>query len=133
MVSLWWLYFQPEDHLTTSDLPRALLWGYGQFFVFAGGALVAAGLGAWFDLLTHHSQIDSATAVLYLNLPVALFLVALFVIRDIWHSLGVRMAVLPLATVAVLAAGFAGYGPQVTAAILAAAVITRLSRGKGQA
>jgi len=83
VFALWWLYFiEDEDHLQTTALPRALVWGYGHIVVFAAGALVAAGLGAVMDVITHHSRIDAATASAWVAGPVALYLLGLWFIRD---------------------------------------------------
>lgn len=82
VFSLWWFYFVEPEHLKTTDLPRALLWGYGHVLVFGCGALVAAGLGAVMDVAGHHSEISATEANRWLAAPVAGYLFALWLIRD---------------------------------------------------
>ena len=98
---LWWLYFAESEHLETTELGRALIWGYGHILVFASGALVAAGLGAVMDAVTHHSHIDAVTAVRWVNAPVAGYLFGLWLIRDRFLSGMLRRHVLLAAAIVV--------------------------------
>ena len=50
--AMWWLYFSDEDHITSSDLKHALLWGYGHFVIFASAAAVGAGFGVLVDIIS---------------------------------------------------------------------------------
>lgn len=43
--SLWWLYFNEEDHLTSDKTSRVFSWSYGHFFIYASGAALVQGLG----------------------------------------------------------------------------------------
>ncbi|TMV69495.1 low temperature requirement protein A, partial [Thioclava sp. BHET1] len=79
---LWWIYFLEREHLASTALHRAILWGYGHVLVFASGALVAAGLGAVMDVLTHHSEARLAAANGWVAGPVAGYLFGLWFIRD---------------------------------------------------
>lgn len=82
VFALWWFYFVEPEHLKTTHLPRALVWGYGHVLVFGCGALVAAGLGAVMDVAGHHSEISATEANRWLAAPVAGYLFALWLIRD---------------------------------------------------
>lgn len=82
VFSLWWLYFLEAEHLVSNKLSTALVWGYGHVVVFFAGALLAAGLGAQFDVLSHHSKIGMALAGSYTGTAVALYLGGLWLVRD---------------------------------------------------
>ena len=99
VFSLWWIYFLEGEHLGTTDFRRAITWGYGHVIVFASGALVAAGLGAVMDALTHHSQIDGAIAARWVGVPVAGFLFGLWLIRDRFLAGAMRHLLLAAAIV----------------------------------
>ena len=81
VFAMWWLYFDhPVAHLLTS--PRlALLWGYGQYLIFASAAALGAGLAVDIDWQTHaahlgHLAVGYATAV-----PVAVYLLAVWTLH----------------------------------------------------
>lgn len=119
VFALWWLYFlESEDHLETSEFRRAIVWGYGHVIVFAAGALVAAGLGAVMDVVTHHSEIDASTASGWVAGPVALYLFGLWFIRDRFREGLLRQHLLLAGTAVVAALAFAGAPVSVTAVAL---------------
>lgn len=102
--SLWGLYFTDEDHLADDALKRALLWGYGHFAIFAAGAATGAGFAVFHEKASGHADISLQTASYSIAIPVAIYLLALWVVRDRFCVRGVRLAVLPAAVLAVLAA-----------------------------
>lgn len=122
VFALWRLYFlEGEDHLQTSNLPRALAWGYGHVVVFAAGALVAAGLGAVMDVAAHHSAIGLRAASTWVAAPVALYLGGLWFIRDRFLSGQMRRALLLWG--ALLLAALAAAGAPVPLAAVALVLI----------
>jgi low temperature requirement protein LtrA len=125
VFALWWAYFVEQDHLENRDFGRAFLWGYGHVFVFASGALLAAGIGAYTDALTHHAHIDARGALVFVNLPVAVYFLTLWLIRDRFHGLGWHGYVLPGAAVALVLAGAGGAPLPLTAVIAVAAAALR--------
>lgn len=126
---LWWLYFIETEHLTTRDLKRALFWGYGHFFIFLAGALLAVGLGAQMDYLTHHSKVAAAVPAAYVNGAVAPYLVSLWAIRDRYHALGWRGPVLLIAGVGFAVMALLGLRPEATALLCLVVLALRLQPG----
>jgi low temperature requirement protein LtrA len=130
---IWWLYFIETEHLTSRDLKRALLWGYGHFFIFAAGALLAVGLGAQMDYLTHHSKVARTVPAAYVNGAVALYLVTLWAIRDRFHTLGWRGPVLLIAGLGFAVMAVLGLPPEVTALACLLVLALRLQPGSRSA
>ena len=109
--SLWGLYFTREDHLFTredhladDELRRALIWGYGHFAIFAAGAATGAGFAVFHDVATGHAEISMRTASFAVAVPVAIYVAALWVVRDRFRLAGWQLAILPVAALAVLVA-----------------------------
>jgi low temperature requirement protein LtrA len=125
---VWWLYFLETEHLTSRDLSRALFWGYGHFFIFIAGALLAVGLGAQMDYLTHHSKVAVTVPAAYVNGAVALYYLALWAIRDRFHALGWRGLVLPLASIGFFVMAALGLPPVATALACLLTLALRLQR-----
>jgi len=125
VFALWWAYFVEQEHLASRDFGRAFIWGYGHVFVFASGALLAAGMGAYTDVLTHHAHIGARAALVFVNLPVAAYFLTLWAIRDRFQALGWHGYVLPCAAGALVAAEIAGAPLPVTAVIAVAAAALR--------
>lgn len=102
--SLWGLYFTREDHLADDELRRALIWGYGHIAIFAAGAATGAGFAVFHEVATGHAEIGMRTASFAIAVPVAIYVAALWVVRDRFHLAGWRLAILPVAALAVLVA-----------------------------
>lgn len=130
---IWWIYFIENDHLNSTALERAVLWGYGHVFIFASGAMLGAGLGIYLDVLTNHSSVDVETASLYINLPVAVYLTTLWVIRDQFFDIGLRRFVLIGAGILFVGLGIAGTAPWVSALVAVAVLIARFPIGRAVA
>ena len=82
VYSMWWLYFDRPAHDLLTSFRRAFLWGYGHYFVFASAAAVGAGLGVAVDQAGAHASISPLTAGLAVTVPVALFIVCLWILLD---------------------------------------------------
>jgi low temperature requirement protein LtrA len=79
---MWWVYFDwPPDDLLTS-LGKAIVWGYGHYFVFASAAAVGAGLAVAVGQATHEASISAMIAGYAVAWPVAIFLVSLWFLHD---------------------------------------------------
>jgi low temperature requirement protein LtrA len=101
--SLWGLYFTREDHLGDDALRRALLWGYGHFVIFAAGAATGAGFAVFHEVATGHAEIGMRTASFAVAWPIAIYLGALWMVRDRFCLTGWSLAILPATSLAVLA------------------------------
>lgn len=126
VFALWWLYFLEEEHLGTSAFWRALLWGYGHIFIFASGALLGAGLGAYMDVLTDHSKVTAGVAAAYVNAAVVIYLFTLWLIRDRFADRGWRCHVLLAGAVLFVLLAFAGPPPWVSALAAIGVLIARV-------
>ena len=104
--SLWALYFTNDDHLEDDAQRRALLWGYGHFVIFAAGAATGAGFAVFHDVTTGHADISYRTASYAISIPVAVYLLALWLVRDRFCCTGWKRALLVVSalTIAVLPA-----------------------------
>jgi low temperature requirement protein LtrA len=81
VFSMWWMYFDRPVHDLLTNLQTALVWGYGHYFVFGAAAGVGAGLAAAVDAATHHATISSTVAGAAVAVPVAIFILSLWVIH----------------------------------------------------
>lgn len=109
--SMWGLYFSAEKHLHRDELRHALLWGYGHFALFAAGAATGAGFAIMKDVTTNHAHVDMRVAAISVAIPVAIYVITLWIIRDRFHFNGVACWLLPLAALLVLAAGATAPAP----------------------
>jgi len=125
LFSMWWLYFSKsaEEFLNTKSA-ISFRWGYGHYFIFAAAAVVGAGLAVNIDHLTAHTALDNAGAAATVTIPVALYLLTLWIFHLRPHQIGTPHALLFLSgTAAVLAATFSPWPMLLSGVILALVVI----------
>lgn len=130
VFAIWWLYFAGEDHLPNGKKTALVAFGYGHLLVYAGVALVGAGLGAWLDVVDHHSKITSNEAIWFVAAPIACALLGIWLVRDQYHALGYRRAALPVAAGLVLLGAALSAPLWAIAAILVLALPLRLGFGR---
>ena len=104
VFSMWWLYFSAEEHLATSELSRALTWGYGHILIFASGAAVGAGFAVLVDIVTAHAEVELMVGNYAVAIPVALYFVGLWFVRDRFAFNSTAQYVLPVFAALVLVA-----------------------------
>jgi low temperature requirement protein LtrA len=136
VFAMWWLYFAKDAAQLLTSQVWAFVWGYGHYFVFGAAAAVGAGLEVNVDQAVGDTHIGSTTAAAAVTVPVALFLLAMWVLH--WSPRrGGRwqMAMAPVVAVAVLLATF---GPQpvlvtglLTAALVVANTLSARARMSG--
>jgi low temperature requirement protein LtrA len=128
VFAMWWLYFaKPAHEFLTASNRASYLWGYGHYFVFASAAGVGAGIAVNVDLVSHHAEgITAAVAAATITVPVAIFLLVLWLLQVRPHQAGRRQdALYPLTALLVLGAtpiGGAGLPVLVTGILLAGMV-----------
>ena len=105
VYSLWWLYFDRPAHDLLTSMRRAFVWGYGHYFVYAAAAAIGAGLGVAIDQAGAHGSIAPLTAGLAVSVPVATYLVCLWILLD-RPEYGWLRALGPIAAVIVLSTSF---------------------------
>jgi len=138
VLSMWWIYFDLAGRVELDSLRMAFVWGYGHYAIFAAAAAVGAGLVVSVDHATHHAGdeggVTSLTAGLTVTIPVATYLLALWLLRDVAAqrrlvdgSLVVGVAIV------VMAAAFTGHAVLLTGVILAALVAFKVIRRERRA
>ena len=129
VFSLWWLYFDRPVHDLLTTLRRAFVWGYGHYFVFASAAAVGAGLAIAVDQATGHADIGSRGAGLAVAIPVAVYLICLWVLHT--RPRGERIRYLgPLTALLVLLAPLTEHAIPLTGLLLAALLAVQLAAGR---
>ncbi|SBW27115.1 hypothetical protein FDG2_5178 [Candidatus Protofrankia californiensis] len=106
VFSMWWLYFDHPAHRFLSGTNRnAFLWGYGHYLIFSSAAAVGAGLAVAVDYATHRAHIGSGIAGGAVTVPVAVYLLSVWLLHVRPHRRGTRYdAGFPVTAGAVLAA-----------------------------
>ncbi|WIX78657.1 low temperature requirement protein A [Amycolatopsis carbonis] len=126
VFSMWWLYFDQPGHLRLVRHPSLLStssWGYGHYLIFASAAAVGTGLELAVDYDTHHSEISGLATALVVTVPVAVFLLSVWLLHIGPTNECREIAIgYPLTAVLVLAASF-GPAPIHVTAVLAAALV----------
>ena len=104
IAAMWWAYFK-HNAAEERDLQHdtAFLWGYGHYAVVAAVAAVGAGLNVAADLTHQEAEIGPITASLTVAVPVAIYLVAAWLVNRSGRAGAVLRPVL-LAVVLVLLA-----------------------------
>lgn len=125
VFSMWWLYFCKQEHLENQDLNRALIWGYGHFIIFASGAAVGAGFAVLVDIITHHAEVSLTTGDYAVAIPVALYMLGLWFVRDRFVLTGAARHVIVLFALLVLLAPLTPLALEGVAAFTALGVIAR--------
>jgi low temperature requirement protein LtrA len=119
VFAMWWLYFdQPAEELLTSQR-RAFQWGYGHLLIFASAAAVGAGLAVEVDVVTAHSPLSAAGGAAAVGVPVAAYLLSVWVLHIRPHHRG-RAQDLAFPATALLVLGAAALGALPLIALLLA-------------
>jgi low temperature requirement protein LtrA len=104
VFSLWWMYFAKPAHRLLVSNRRAFVWGYGHYFIFASGAGVGAGLAVNVDQLTGTAHLADWAAAATLTVPVAVFVLTVWLLHQRPHHTGIAHQVLPPAAAALVLA-----------------------------
>ncbi len=123
-LSMWWLYFSRDEHLGSIDLSRALQWGYGHAPLFAAGAAVGAGFSVLVDIVGGHASISLLAGDYAVAVPAAIYLLALWFVRDRFVLSGASQWVLPVFAALVLAIPLV-LGLEGVATVMALSVVAR--------
>jgi len=82
LFALWWLYFlEPAAEGLESKRGRSFYWGYGHYFVFGSLAALGAGLEVAVQQAAAHSEHAGTAAEYAIAVPVAVFLLMLYVLH----------------------------------------------------
>ncbi|HEX4250313.1 MAG TPA: low temperature requirement protein A [Pseudonocardia sp.] len=81
VFSMWWLYFDESAERLLESQEIALRWGYGHYLVFASVAAVGAGLEVAVDFDTGRTELAPLLAGLATAVPVAVFLLSVWLLH----------------------------------------------------
>lgn len=124
---MFWLYFCEHETLASDRNRLAIFWGYGHVLVFAAGAAMGAGIAAWLDLVSHHSHLAPGRIGLWIGVPLALYLFAIWMTRDLWLAgLGLRRWALLAMAAAILVLAFWGASPVLFVPLMVLALVWRV-------
>jgi len=133
VFSLWWIYFIENEHLRTDRRRHAFIWGYMHFFIFGAAAALGSGLAVYLDVVTHEAHLEASVAIYYIGIPIAVYLLALWVARDVFHDIGKMKPALPVMALAIIIATVLGAPPIVLAMLTGVCVFWRLPFSKTSA
>ncbi|TAJ47267.1 MAG: low temperature requirement protein A [Herbiconiux sp.] len=81
LFGLWWVYFlEPAHEGLEKNRRRSFLWGYGHYFIFAALAAVGAGLEVGVEAVGHHVEAPLVVVAYAVAIPVAVYLVMMWVL-----------------------------------------------------
>ena len=125
----WWVYFSLPGEQTVHRRERVFLFAHGHFLIFAPLAALGAGLHVAAYALEGKAEISSLGVVLSVAIPVALFILAIFVLyalltrtRDPFHLLLLALSTVVFAVVVLLAVAGASVAVCLVVLVLAPAV-----------
>ncbi len=127
---MWWMYFCREEHLQTSDLNRALVWGYGHFVIFAAGAAVGSGFAILVDIVAHKAHVGIVAGEYAVAIPVAIYMCGLWFVRDRFNLAGKVHFVLPAFAALILLVPPTPAGLESIAVLTATSVLARSYFGR---
>jgi low temperature requirement protein LtrA len=121
VASMWWIYFDRPQHDQTMTLGRSFFWGYLHYFIFASAAAFSAGVEVAVGEHLGESQLPHTAAGLTLTIPLAVFLVATWLVLDAVRRDVVQAIGIVLLTGAMVAAALLPDPPVGAAVIMVAA------------
>jgi low temperature requirement protein LtrA len=133
--AMWWLYFDmPLEKMAeaarrdfSAHLYGAFRWGYGHYLVFAGAAATGAGVAVSVARITAHSHLSRIGTALACTVPVACYLLAVWVLHAPFKPPTVlRNFGPPVGIVAILLSALSPQPVLLTGLILAVLVVLRV-------
>ncbi|WP_244871713.1 low temperature requirement protein A [Catellatospora sp. TT07R-123] len=129
VFAMWWLYFDRPAHDLITSTRAGFRWGYGHYLILAAAAAVGAGLAVSVDYDTHASHLSGPAAGYATAVPVAVYLLSVWMLHLRPRQRGPVVAATPVAAVLVLLAPLTGAPVHVIAAILAVLVAVVVATG----
>jgi low temperature requirement protein LtrA len=113
---MWWTYFViPHGDILHARRERSFGWGYGHIPLFGAIVAVGAGLHAGAYYLDHHSELTLTGTVLTVAIPLALYLLLLYVFyavvsrsADPFHLLLIALTVVAIVAPVLMASAGVG-------------------------
>ena len=127
-ASMWWIYFWPPHHLAIGSLTRSLRYGYTHYFIFAAAAAFSTGIEVEIDRMTGESQIGMLAASFTVSVPIAVFLLGVWLVAIREFADPLVNTVVPVGALLVLLDPVLPVPVTLTAGILALIVVTLVLR-----
>ncbi|UPO76869.1 low temperature requirement protein A [Arthrobacter sp. Helios] len=128
-AALWWIYFWPPHHHAISSFSRSLAYGYGHYFIFAAAGAFSAGIEVEIDVLTGHSELHPPWASFAYTVPLAVFVLGIWLLAIRPIADRIVNTVVPVAGVLVLVDPLIPVPFALTAMILAGTVAVLVWQG----
>ena len=119
LFSMWWIYFEQPGHERLTSLTASLKWGYGHYFVFAATAATGAGLAVAVDVERHVAHVGDLAAALATTVPVAVFVLVVWLLHLDHQRMRRVSAAFPVAAVLIVATSFTPVPVYLTAVVVA--------------
>nr|WP_259363501.1 low temperature requirement protein A [Microbacterium esteraromaticum] len=100
-AAMWWIYFWPPHHRAISDR-SSFAYGYAHYFIFAAAGAFSAGIEVWIDDLTGHTQLPPIAVSFATSVPIAVFLIGIWLVAIRSNADRVVNTVVPLGALLVL-------------------------------
>jgi low temperature requirement protein LtrA len=126
VFALWWLYFDRPARARAESLRSSLAWGYGHYFIFASAAAFGAGLAVNVDFLSDHAEISATQAEYAIALPVAVYLLATWLLHIRSYPSWPRLVTVPVAVVLALLTPLLPASVMVLAGLMAVLVVVTI-------
>ncbi len=131
-AGLWWIYFWPPHHAAIPTLAASFRYGYVHYLVFAAAGALSAGVEVLIDVDTHHSELGSRAAAFTVTVPIAVFVLSIWLIAIRAAADRLVNTVLPIGAVLVLLSPLVPYALAITAVVMALMVAALVASGAQQ-
>ncbi|OZC97708.1 low temperature requirement protein A [Rhodococcus sp. 06-235-1A] len=101
-ASLWWIYFWPPHHRAIGQFGNSVVYGYAHYFIFAAAGAFSAGIEVEIDVLTEHSKLGDVAASFTVTVPIAIFVLGVWLIAIRAHADRIVNIAVPLGALLVL-------------------------------
>jgi low temperature requirement protein LtrA len=129
VFAMWWIYFDRPGEEVLRTARSGFLFGYGHYFVFASAAAVGAGITVKVDTITGHAELSPRAAAFTVAIPVAIYVVCVWLLHRGPHESVLRSVAFPVAAALVLITPLLPEPLIFMAAIVAALVGTTIPAG----
>ncbi|PPF79452.1 low temperature requirement protein A [Subtercola sp. Z020] len=130
VAAMWWLYFATPLHGRFGTLRQSLTLGYAHYVIFAAAAAMSAGIEVLVDLYGDQTELPPVAAAATLTVPVAVFVLAVWLLAVRPAATGAANAIIPLAGLAIAASALLPAAEVFTAALLVVIVATLVVTGR---
>lgn len=127
-AALWWIYFWPPHHEAIGTLRQSIGYGYGHYFILASAAALSAGIEVEIDVITGESHLTMPWASFAYTIPIAIFILGVWILAIRPHGDRIVNTVVPLGAVLVLIDPVIPVPIALTAVILVGVVVVLVWR-----